>query len=133
MLHRNSARNSKDRITLFGSLFLTLVFAGCATPGEIDPAQETIEPDYGAFVFSFDPGVLSMHQSPVHPRWIHLGHGTEVVSIRLHDDGSEVQHFLMEVPADHVEFLQLELVVGDGIVLEHYLSSLDRYLELTRS
>lgn len=132
MLNSLSGKISKAWLRFFRGCLAALVIAGCATPGEIDTAQESIDPDNSAFAFSFDPGVLSEHEQSVHPGWIHVRYGTEVISVPLKRGETETQRFLMEVPEDHVDLSEIELVVGDGIVLDHYLSYLNRFRVLTR-
>lgn len=110
--------------------FLMMIAASCASTGRIDPGQTTINPNSSVVAFSVNTSKLEGYGTLIRPVRVQVLYGDESASIGLGNKKTGVQRVLLEVPANTILFSQLELVVGDGMYSNRYLTTQGHTMEL---
>ena len=110
----------------------TVFIAGCAGTGTVDFDESTIAPDSSVIAFSVNTGKLTQYEMPIRPARLHIYYAGESESIRLSKGNSGLQRILLEVPAQSISFMHLELVTGAGLLTDHYVTGNVQFLELTQ-
>lgn len=112
-------------------IFLVMAMAGCVHAGKIDPEQTSIDPNSSVVAFSVSTSKLEGYGTLIRPVRLHVLYDDESASIRLGNKNTGVQRVLLEVPANTILFSQVELVVGDGMYSNRYLTAQGHTMDLT--
>lgn len=117
-------------VTFIGCL--SILTAGCAARGLVEPDETIINPDTGVIAFSVDTRKMTNDDDAwVRPKLLHLGYLDESVAIRLSDRNTGTQRILFEVPAQSVSFDAFELDSGTGIFWNRYRIESRQSIQLT--